>query len=72
MKLKGWQGAAALAVGLTLAGLPTPAVPLDAEDAGKPLRVDDADSGAAEALAVNAVLRLDTRPDPVAEAINAS
>lgn len=68
-RLKGWQGAAALAVGLVLAGVPKPAVPLDADDARAPLRVDDADTGGAEALAVDAVLRLDTHSDPAEEAL---
>ncbi|MFC3712284.1 hypothetical protein ACFOMD_06865 [Sphingoaurantiacus capsulatus] len=72
MRLKGWQGAAALAVGFAMAGVPKPAVPLDADDARAPLRVDDADRGAAETLTVNAVLRLDTRPDPAVEAIIAT
>ncbi len=58
VRLKGWQALVALAAGTAFAGMPTPAVPLSAQDVGAPARVDRADGGAADRLAVEAILRL--------------
>lgn len=58
VRLKGWQALVALAAGTAFAGMPTPAVPLSTQDVGAPARVDRADGGAADRLAVEAILRV--------------
>ena len=72
VRLKGWQGAAAIVVAVALAGTPKPAVPRDADDMHTAVSVDAADIGAAEALAIDAVLRLERRGDKAVEAIVAT
>lgn len=52
---RGWH-VAALATGLALAGVPTPAVPLATGDVAGP--VADRDAAPAETLVVDAVLRV--------------
>lgn len=55
--IRPWQGALAFGVGLVVAGLPTPAVPVSVDDVAAVARIDDAGL-AGEALATEAVLRL--------------
>ena len=54
----GWQALVALAVGATFAGMPSPALPLSADDAGTPTLIDREDAGGADTLAIETLRRI--------------